>query len=146
VDNGSLRQVLSKYFGFPSQFSFHRVLHTRLSSGAGYKRASSGGLRHSTFNHTMGDVICIYNSHLLAKYNSTLMQLKGEWILLMDIAKVYSTRHQLYIALWMALNHEALNCIQRFLLYCFVIYEAILYVKLFYEKFKMYIKVFPLLK
>lgn len=63
-----------------------------------------------------------------------LMQLEGEWILLMDIAKVYSTRHQLYIAFWMTLKHESLNCIQDFF-YCFVIYEPILYVTLVYEKF-----------
>jgi hypothetical protein len=33
----ALGQVFSEYFGFPYQFSFHRVLHTRhhLSSGAG---------------------------------------------------------------------------------------------------------------
>jgi hypothetical protein len=31
-----LGQVFSEYFGFPCQFSFHRLLHThRLSSGAG---------------------------------------------------------------------------------------------------------------
>jgi hypothetical protein len=32
----ALGQVFSKYFGFPCQFSFHRLLHTHhLSSGAG---------------------------------------------------------------------------------------------------------------
>jgi hypothetical protein len=32
----ALGQVLSKYFGFPCQFPFHRLLHTHhLSSGAG---------------------------------------------------------------------------------------------------------------
>jgi hypothetical protein len=32
----ALGQVFSEYFGFPCQFSFHRLLHTHhLSSGAG---------------------------------------------------------------------------------------------------------------
>jgi hypothetical protein len=36
VDKVALGQVFSKYFGFPCQFSFHRLLHTNhLSSGAG---------------------------------------------------------------------------------------------------------------
>jgi hypothetical protein len=36
VDKVALWQVFSDYFGFPCQFSFHRLLHThRLSSGAG---------------------------------------------------------------------------------------------------------------
>jgi hypothetical protein len=36
VDKEALRKVSSEYFGFPCQFSFQRLLHTRnLSSGAG---------------------------------------------------------------------------------------------------------------
>jgi hypothetical protein len=36
VDKVALGQVFSEYFGFPCQFSFHRLIHThRLSSGAG---------------------------------------------------------------------------------------------------------------
>jgi hypothetical protein len=36
VDEVSLAQVFSEYFGFPCQFSFHQLLHTHhLSSGAG---------------------------------------------------------------------------------------------------------------
>jgi hypothetical protein len=36
VDKVALRQVFFEYFGFPCQFSFHRMLHTHhLSSGAG---------------------------------------------------------------------------------------------------------------
>jgi hypothetical protein len=36
VDKVQLVQVFSEYFNFPSQFSFHRLLHIRhLSSGAG---------------------------------------------------------------------------------------------------------------
>jgi hypothetical protein len=36
VDKVALGQVFSEYFGFPCQFSFHRLLHThRLSSEAG---------------------------------------------------------------------------------------------------------------
>jgi hypothetical protein len=37
VDKVALGQVFSEYFGFPSQFSFHRLLYTHphLSSGAG---------------------------------------------------------------------------------------------------------------
>jgi hypothetical protein len=36
VEKVALGQVLSEYFGFPCQFSFHRLLHTHhLSSGAG---------------------------------------------------------------------------------------------------------------
>jgi hypothetical protein len=36
VDTVALGQVLSEYFGFPCQCSFHRLLHTHhLSSGAG---------------------------------------------------------------------------------------------------------------
>jgi hypothetical protein len=37
VDKAALGQVFSEYFGFPCQFSFHRLLHMRhhLSSGAG---------------------------------------------------------------------------------------------------------------
>jgi hypothetical protein len=37
VDKVALGQVFSEYFGFPSQFSFHRLLHTHryLTSGAG---------------------------------------------------------------------------------------------------------------
>jgi hypothetical protein len=36
MDKVALRQVFSEYFGFPCQFSFHRLLHTHhLSSGAG---------------------------------------------------------------------------------------------------------------
>jgi hypothetical protein len=37
VDNVALGQVFSEYFGFPFQFSFHRLLHIHhhLSSGAG---------------------------------------------------------------------------------------------------------------
>jgi hypothetical protein len=35
VDKVTLGQVLSEYFDFPCQFSFHRLLHTHLSSEAG---------------------------------------------------------------------------------------------------------------
>jgi hypothetical protein len=37
VNKVGLGQVFSQYFGFPCQFSFHRMLHTQhpLSSGAG---------------------------------------------------------------------------------------------------------------
>jgi hypothetical protein len=35
VDRVVLGQVSSEYFGFPYRFSFHQLLHTRLSSGAG---------------------------------------------------------------------------------------------------------------
>jgi hypothetical protein len=36
VDKVALEQVFSEYFGFPCQFSFHRLLHVQhLSSGAG---------------------------------------------------------------------------------------------------------------
>jgi hypothetical protein len=35
VDKVGLGQVFSEYFGFPCQFSFHEMLHTHLSSGAG---------------------------------------------------------------------------------------------------------------
>jgi hypothetical protein len=36
VDKVTLGQVSSEYLGFPSQFAFHRLLHTHhLSSGAG---------------------------------------------------------------------------------------------------------------
>jgi hypothetical protein len=35
VDKVALRQVFPEYFGFPCQFSFQRLLHTHLSSGAG---------------------------------------------------------------------------------------------------------------
>jgi hypothetical protein len=37
VDEVALEQVFSEYFGFPRQFSFHRLLHNHhhLSSGAG---------------------------------------------------------------------------------------------------------------
>jgi hypothetical protein len=36
VDKVALGQVFTKYFGFPCQFEFHRLLHNRrLSSGAG---------------------------------------------------------------------------------------------------------------
>jgi hypothetical protein len=37
VDKVALGQVISEYFGFPCQFSFHRMLHIHhhLSSGAG---------------------------------------------------------------------------------------------------------------
>jgi hypothetical protein len=36
VDNVALGQLFSEYFGFPCQFSFHRLLHNHhLSSGAG---------------------------------------------------------------------------------------------------------------
>jgi hypothetical protein len=37
VDKVALGQVFSEYFGFPCQFSFHRLLHTHhhLSSGPG---------------------------------------------------------------------------------------------------------------
>jgi hypothetical protein len=37
MDNVTLGQVFSEYFGFPCQFSLHRLFHTRhhLSSGAG---------------------------------------------------------------------------------------------------------------
>jgi hypothetical protein len=36
MDKVALRQVFSEYFGFPCQFSFHRLLHIHhLSSGAG---------------------------------------------------------------------------------------------------------------
>jgi hypothetical protein len=36
MDKVALGQVFSEYFGFPCQFTFHRLLHTHhLSSGAG---------------------------------------------------------------------------------------------------------------
>jgi hypothetical protein len=36
IDKVALGQVFSEYFGFPCQFSFHRLFHTHhLSSGAG---------------------------------------------------------------------------------------------------------------
>jgi hypothetical protein len=31
----ALGQVFSEYFGFPFQYSFHQIIHTHLSSGAG---------------------------------------------------------------------------------------------------------------
>jgi hypothetical protein len=34
VDKMELGQVFSKYFGFPHQFLFHHMMHTRLPSGA----------------------------------------------------------------------------------------------------------------
>jgi hypothetical protein len=35
VDKATLECVFSEYFGFPCQFSFHQMLQTHLSSGAG---------------------------------------------------------------------------------------------------------------
>jgi hypothetical protein len=35
VDEVERGQVFFEYSGFPYQFSFHRLLHTHLSSGAG---------------------------------------------------------------------------------------------------------------
>jgi hypothetical protein len=35
ADKVALGQVFSVYFGFPCQFSFHQMLNTHLSSGAG---------------------------------------------------------------------------------------------------------------
>jgi hypothetical protein len=35
VDKVALCQVFSEHFGFPCQFSFHRLLHTHVPSGAG---------------------------------------------------------------------------------------------------------------
>jgi hypothetical protein len=35
VDKVALGQVFSEHFSFPCQFSFHQILHTHLSSGAG---------------------------------------------------------------------------------------------------------------
>jgi hypothetical protein len=35
VDEVTVGQVSSEYFGFPCQFSFHQVLHNHLSSGTG---------------------------------------------------------------------------------------------------------------
>jgi hypothetical protein len=35
VDEVQLGQVFTEYFGFLCQFSFHRLLHIHLSSGAG---------------------------------------------------------------------------------------------------------------
>jgi hypothetical protein len=35
VDKVALGKVFLEYFGFPTQFSIHLLLHTRLSSGAG---------------------------------------------------------------------------------------------------------------
>jgi hypothetical protein len=35
MENVVLEQVFSDYFGFPCQFSFHRLFYTQLSSGAG---------------------------------------------------------------------------------------------------------------
>jgi hypothetical protein len=35
VEKVALGQVFSEYFDFPCQFSFHRLLHTHLSSGIG---------------------------------------------------------------------------------------------------------------
>jgi hypothetical protein len=35
VDKVALKQVFSEYFGFSCQFSFRKMLHTHLSSGAG---------------------------------------------------------------------------------------------------------------
>jgi hypothetical protein len=46
VDKVALGQVFSEYFGFPYQFSFYRLLHTRhhLSSGAGTVRLIVAGV------------------------------------------------------------------------------------------------------
>jgi hypothetical protein len=35
VDRGAVRKVSPEYFRVPCQFSFHQMLHTHLSSGAG---------------------------------------------------------------------------------------------------------------
>jgi hypothetical protein len=35
VDKVALGNIFSDYFGFPCQFSFHRLFHIHLSSGAG---------------------------------------------------------------------------------------------------------------
>jgi hypothetical protein len=34
MDKAALELGFSEYFGFPCQFSFHQMLHTRLSSGS----------------------------------------------------------------------------------------------------------------
>jgi hypothetical protein len=55
VDNVALGQVFSEYFGFPCQFSFHRLLHTHhLLSGAG------------TVGELAVDVPMLTQSHLTA--------------------------------------------------------------------------------
>jgi hypothetical protein len=52
VDKVELGQVLSEYFSFPCQFSFHRLLHTHhILSGAGTNRPVSGRRAKWTQSH-----------------------------------------------------------------------------------------------
>jgi hypothetical protein len=51
-ENWGLKKVFSEYFGFPCQFSFHRLLQTHhLSSGGWYNRPNSGRRTKWTQSH-----------------------------------------------------------------------------------------------
>jgi hypothetical protein len=48
VDEVALGQVFSGYFGFLCQFSFHRLLHAHITSGAGTEAGAPSVLSHPT--------------------------------------------------------------------------------------------------
>jgi hypothetical protein len=68
VDKVELAQVFSDYFGFPCQFTFHRLLHNHhhLSSGAG----------------TVGQTVAVLPSGLSLAPRKDLSKLEGLDILM----------------------------------------------------------------
>jgi hypothetical protein len=52
VDKVTLGQVLSEYFCFPYQFSFHQLLHAHLSSEAGTVAPLEAGVPSGLSNPT----------------------------------------------------------------------------------------------
>jgi hypothetical protein len=61
VDKVALWQVFCEYFGFPCQFTFHRLLHTHLSSGAG----------------TTGQIVADVPSGLISPHPKNLTKLRA---------------------------------------------------------------------
>jgi hypothetical protein len=78
----------------------------------------------SSCNHAK-DITCTTRSSY--EVHPTLTQLKGQWILLMIILVVYSTRHQPHTR-YTALQHESFNYTKELQHMLFVIYDVIFFV------------------
>jgi hypothetical protein len=90
VDKGELWQDLYEYFGFPWQFSFHQLLYTHLSSGAGTIEQLVANVP-SGLNLTQRTVMCIARQrtgkHLATEYTHAAIELR----MLLLVARQQST-------------------------------------------------------
>jgi hypothetical protein len=81
VDKAALEQVLSKYFGFPCQLLFNRLLynhHYHLSSGAGIIGQIVAAVQSGLSPKKFGKNISILITSLFSKLYQTKLYIKRE--------------------------------------------------------------------